>query len=158
MKNRLVRIGLLFLLIPALGRAAGPDPRENNFNLLADGTKIDGVVGFRIDFTQNPRTTDDQRRLGVAYSPNQRQLVITVTQKGLNRLQDWLNSATDTGTPTSKTVEIQAMDNQGNLLARWQLTNVTPSTFSSAVAGNINEVDATVEFTFDKLKLLEAQK
>jgi len=158
MKSRLVRLGLLFLLIPVLGRAAGPDPRENNFNFLADGTKIDGVVGFRIDFTQNPASKDDQRRLGVAYSPDQRRLVITVTQKGLNRLQDWLNSATDTGTPTSKTVEIQAMDNQGNLLARWQLTNVTPGTFSSAVAGNINEVDATVEFAFDKLKLLEAQK
>jgi hypothetical protein len=158
MKTSMVRILLLLLLAPAILRAAGPDPREHNFRLFADGVQIDGVVGFRIDFTQNPATKDDQRRLGVAYAPDQRRLVITVTQKGLNRLQDWLNSATDTGTPTSKVVEIQALDNQSNLLAKWQLTSVTPSTFSSAVAGNTNEVDATVEFAFDKLKLVEAQK
>lgn len=158
MKTWLARLGLMLLLAPAVVRAAGPDPRENNFRFLVDGTQIDGVVGFRIDFTQNPSTRDDQRRLGVAYSPDQRRLVITVTQKGLNRLQDWLNSATDTGTPAVKTVEIQALDNQSNLLAKWQLTSVTPSTFSSAVAGNINEVDATVEFLFDRLKLIEAQK
>ncbi len=158
MKIRLARLALLFLLSPAVSRAAGPDPRENNFRFLADGVQIDGVVGFRIDFSQNPSSRDDQRRLGVAYAPDQRRLVITVTQTGLNRLQDWLNSATDTGTPTSKTVEIQALDNQSNLLARWQLTAVTPSTFSSAVAGNISEVDATVEFAFDRLKLVEAKK
>ncbi len=156
MKAWVFRLLLLGLAPAAL--AAGPDPRANNFRVLADGVQIDGVVGFRIDFTQNPATRDDQRRLGVAYAPDQRRLVLTVTQTGLNRLQDWLNSATDTGTPAVKTVEIQALDNQSNLLAKWQLTAVTPSTFSSAVAGNINEVDATVEFAFDRLKLIEAKK
>jgi len=158
MKTWLARFGLVLLLAPSVASAAGPDPREKNFHFLVDGTQIDGVVGFRIDFTQMPSTPEDQRRLGVSYAPDQRRLVITVTQTGLNRLQDWLNSATDSGAPTSKTVEIQALDNQSNLLARWQLTDVAPSTFSSAVAGNINEVDATVEFAFDKLKLVEARK
>jgi hypothetical protein len=74
----------------------------------------------------------------------------------LNRLQDWLNGATDTTTPVTKSVAIEAYDNEGTLLARWELTSVTPSTFSSAAAGNINEVDATVEFIFDRLRLTQA--
>jgi hypothetical protein len=158
MKTRMTGLLLLLcLLVPAPARAAGPDPRENNFHFLVEGTQIDGVVGYRIEFVRSPVTRDDQRRLGLAYSPDQRRLVITVTQKGLNRLQDWLNSATDTATPTGKTVQIQALDNQSNLLASWELTAVMPSTFSSAAAGNINEVDSTIEFVFDRLKLVEAR-
>src|SRR5262249_55483639 len=132
MKTRLVGSCALILLslAPPAVRADGPDPRENNFRFFVDGTQIDGVVGYQIAFTQNPASTDGQRRLNVLYAPDQRRLVITVTQKGLNRLQDWLNSATDTGTPISKTVQVQAMDNQSNTLARWELTSVKPSTFS----------------------------
>jgi hypothetical protein len=74
----------------------------------------------------------------------------------LNRLQDWLNGATDTGSPLSKTVAIEARDNQDTLLARWELSGVTPSTFSSAGAGNISEIDSTVEFVFDRLRLVQA--
>jgi hypothetical protein len=156
MKNWVVRTFLLCFLFPAGIRADGPDPRENNFHFLVDGVQISGVVGYRIDFTRNPVSRDDSRRLGVSYSPDQRRLVITVTQKGLNRLQDWLNSATDTSAPPGKTVQIQALDNKSELLARWELTAVMPSTFSSAGAGNISEVDSTIEFVFDRLRLLEA--
>jgi len=157
MKIRVPAIFLLCLLGPALLRADGPDPREANFRFFVDAVQISGVVGYRIDFARNPVSLDDQRRLGVAYAPDQRRLVITVTQKGLNRLQDWLNSATDTTNPGGKTIEVQALDNQSSVLARWQLTNVMPSTFSSAAAGNISEVDSTVEFVFDRLRLLEAR-
>ena len=157
MKTCVVGILLLCFLAPAGVRAAGPNPREKNFRFFVDGVQIDGVVGYRIDFSQLPASKDDQRRLGVAYAPDQRRLVITVTQKGLNRLQDWLNGATDTGSPVGKTVQIQALDNQSSLLARWELTAVTPSTFSSAAAGNINEVDSTIEFVFDRLRLVEAK-
>lgn len=155
------RAWVLALLLGCLAGSAaanpnGSDPREHNFKLLVDGVQIDGVVGYRIDFSRNPAPLADQRRLGVAYAPDQRRLVITVTQKGLNRLQDWLNGATDTATPVSKTVAIQALDNSESLLARWELTSVVPSTFSSAAAGNISEVDATIEFQFDRLRLVEA--
>ena len=153
-----IRVCLLLLgaLTSAVVRADGTDPREANFRLFVDGVQIAGVVGYQIAFSQAPVNRDDQRRLGVLYSPDQRRLAITVTQKGLNRLQDWLNSATDTANPTGKTVQIQALDNKSSLLARWELTNVTPSTFTSAAAGNINEIDATVEFVFDRLRLVEA--
>ena len=152
--------GAAVLLLCFLGsagvRADGPDPRENNFRFLVDGVQIEGVVGYRIDFTRLPVNRDDQRRLGVAYAPDQRRLVITVTQKGLNRLQDWLNSATDTASPPGKTIQIQALNNKSELLARWELTSVMPSTFSSAAAGNISEIDSTIEFVFDRLRLVEA--
>lgn len=157
MKIWVAAILLLCLFAPPVARADGPDPRENNFHFLVDGVQIDGVVGYQIAFSRNPESRDDQRRLGLLYSPDQRRLVITLTQKGLNRLQDWLNSATDTANPVGKTVQIQALDNQSNMLAIWELTSVTPSTFTCAAAGNINEVDSTVEFVFDRLKLLQAR-
>jgi hypothetical protein len=149
-------LALLFGLAAAAA-ADGPDPREHNFQIFVDGTQIDGVVGYRIEFVRNPVNRDDQRRLGLAYSPDQRRLVLTVTQKGLSRIQEWLNGATDTSAPASKTVTVVARDNQEQLLARWELTSVMPSTFSSAAAGNINEVDSTIEFFFDRLRLVEAR-
>jgi len=140
-----------------MAAALPPDTRERHFRFLVDGVEIDGVVGYRIEFTRVPAARDDSRRLDRAYSPDQRRLVVTLTEKGLNRLQDWLNSATDSATPVSKNVSIQARDNREELLARWELTGVTPVTFSSAAAGNINQVDSTVEFSFDRLRLVEAK-
>jgi len=137
-------------------RAASPDPREKSFKFFVDGVQIDGVVGYKIAFAQNPASRTDSRRLDLSYSPDQRLLSVTVTQKGLSHLQDWLNSATDTQAPVTKTVTIEADDNEGNLLAKWALTGVTPSTFSSAGAGTLNEVDSTLEFIFDRLRLLQA--
>ncbi len=156
MKNRIVFALLLACLTAVPVRAAGPDPRERNFKFFVDGVEIAGVVGYRIAFARLPVSRTDSRRLDLAYSPDQRQLIITVTQKGLNRLQDWLNGATDTATPVTKTVTIQANDNQDSVLAQWELTGVTPSTFSSAAAGNISEIDSTVEFVFDRLRLVQA--
>ena len=94
---------------------------------------------------------------GPSWSPTQKLLTITVTQKGLNRLQDWVNSATGTGTPTTKNVSIVTRDNQQNVLARWELTGVTPATFSSSGAGILTEVDATVEFAYQTLTLVQAK-
>ena len=160
-RNRLaILLSLLILLalFPAFPSWAqtGPDPREHSFQFFVDGVLTGGIVGYRIEFNHNPVVRTDSRRLDTAYSPDQRRLVMTVTQKGLNRLQDWLNGATDTATPTTKTVTIEARDNQDSVLAQWELTGVTPSTFSSAAAGNINEIDSTVEFIFDRLRLIQA--
>lgn len=157
MKKAIACVVLLGCFAAAVPGAPGPDPRERNFKFFVDGVDTDGIVGYRIAFSRLPVSRTDSRRLDLAYSPDQRLLVITVTQKGLNRLQDWLNGATDTGNPTSKTVVIEARDNQDTLLARWELTGVTPSTFSSAAAGNISEIDSTVEFVFDRLRLVQAK-
>ncbi len=137
--------------------AQNPDPREHNFTFSVDGTAIGGVVGYRIGFSRNPISRSDSRRLDLTYSPDQRVLAITVTEKGLHQLQDWLNSATDTQVPVSHTITIIARDNSGLLLAQWELSGVTPMTFTSTAAGTINSIDSTVEFLFDKLRLVEAK-
>ena len=157
MKNRSFRLGVVLLLLSAVARASGPDPRERNFKLLVDGVEVDGVVGYRISFARSPVPRSDSRRLDRAYSPDERRLVLTLTEKGLNRLQEWLNDATDDGTPAGKNVTIVARDNQSELLARWEFTGVSPVTFSSAAAGNVNQVDSTVEFSFERMRLIEAR-
>ena len=150
-------VSALLAAVAGVAWASGGDPRERNFQLAVDGAEIEGVVGYRIEFNRVPISRNDSRILALAYSPDQRKLVITITEKGLNRLQDWLNSATDSGNPPGKTVTIVARDNKDEVLARWELTGVTPMTLSSAAAGNINEIDSTVEFLFDRLRLLEAR-
>jgi hypothetical protein len=138
------------------GSALGAES-PNNVSVAVDGVALDGVIGYRIEFNRQSLTHTDSRRLGLAYSPDQRQLVLTVTQKGLNRLQDWINSATDTGTPAAKTVAVTAKDEKGEVLIRWELSGVLPTTLSSAAAGAFNEVDATLEFVFDRMRILEAK-
>jgi hypothetical protein len=158
MNRRVFTLGLALQLGTSLiASASGPDPRERNFRLLVDGIEIDGVVGYRISFARIPVPRSDSRRLDRAYAPDERRLVLTLTEKGLNRLQDWLNDATDDGTPAGKNVTIIARDNESQLLAKWEFTGVNPVTFSSAGAGNINQVDSTVEFAFDRMRLVEAR-
>jgi hypothetical protein len=157
----MVRLRSLIVLVALVSASmasaqTGPDPRERSFQFFVDGVQIAGVVGYLIEFNHDPVNRTDSRRLDTAYSPDQRRLVITVTQAGLNRLMDWLNSATDTGVPTSKSVALVARDNQDNVLARWELTVVTPVTFSSAGAGVLNQVDSTIEFSYSTLRLVQA--
>lgn len=139
-----------------LAASAGAADARSTLTVLVDGTAIDGVLGYRIDFARQTLTKTDSRRLGLAYSPDQRLLVLTMTQKGLNRLQDWLNSATDVQDPAAKAVTIIAKDETETVLVRWELTGVVPTTLSSAASGTVTEVDTTVEFLFDRLKLTEA--
>lgn len=157
MRSRAFSLGFALLFVCAGLAASGPDPRERNFRLFVDGAEVDGVVGYRISFARVPAPRSDSRRLDRAYSPDERRLVLTLTEKGLNRLQDWLNDATDTGTPAGKNVTIIARDNEDQVLAKWDFTGVNPVTFSSAGAGNINQVDSTVEFAFDRMRLVEAR-
>jgi hypothetical protein len=157
MKSRSLPLGLALVLAASAAFASGPDPRERNFKLLVDGVEIDGVVGYQIAFARVPTPRTDSRRLDRSYSPDERRLVLTVTEKGLNRLQDWLNDATDAGTPAGKNVTIIARDNENQLLAHWDFTGVNPVTFSSSAAGNVNQVDSTVEFAFDRMRLIEAR-
>jgi hypothetical protein len=157
MNRRALILAAVLLFTSALAGASGPDPRERNFRLLVDGTEVDGVVGYRISFARVPVPRSDSRRLDRAYAPDERRLVLTLTEKGLNRLQEWLNDATDDGTPAGKNVTIIARDNESQVLARWDFTGVSPVTFSSAAAGNVNQVDSTVEFAFERMRLVEAR-
>lgn len=154
---RTVSTVLGVLLASAALAQTGPDPRENSFQFFVDGVVTQGVVGYRIEFNHDPVPRSDSRRLDAAYSPDNRRLVITVTQKGLNRLMEWINSATGTGEPTTKNVSLVARDIQQNILARWELTNVTPATFSSAATGVLSGIDATVEFAYSTLTLVQAK-
>jgi len=140
----------------ALFAQTGPDPRENSFQFIVDGTQLAGVIGYQLTFNHDPQTKSDSRQLNTLYSPDNRRLAITVTQKGLNRLQDWLNSATNSDNPISKSVAIVAKDNVGNILVRWELTNVQPATISSVAAGVLTEVQATVEFSYSTLNQTQA--
>lgn len=148
---------LALLAAPALSAQTGPDPRENSFQIFIDGVLTPGIIGYRIEFNHDPVTRTDSRRLDTAYSPDQRRLALSVTQKGLNRLQDWINSATDTGTPITKSVSVVARDQQQNILARWEFTNVQPATLQSTGQGQLNEVDATVEFMYASFKQTQAK-
>jgi hypothetical protein len=148
---------VLALLPTAAALAQNPDPRERTVRLHVDGQEIPGCVGFRIEFARTQTTTDDGRRIDRQFFPNDRRLVLTFTQKGLNRLMGWLNDATDGGTPAAKTVQITARDSEEETLARWELTGVTPQTFSAAGTGILLEVDGIVEFRFERMRLLEAR-
>ena len=157
---RIRTLALLCLaLLPAamLQAQVGPDPRENSFQFFVDGVVIQGVIGYRIEFNHDPQTRSDSRQLNTLYSPDNRRLAVTVTQKGLNRLMSWLNDATANDNPTSKSVAIVARDNQQVQLARWELTNVQPATVSSAGAGVLQEVQATIEFSYSTLTLVQAK-
>ena len=150
---------MLLAMLPGawLGAQVGPDPRENSFQFFVDGAVVQGVIGYRIEFNHDPQTRTDSRQLNTAYSPDQRRLAVTVTQEGLNRLQVWLNDATANDNPVSKAVAIVARDNQNVILARWELTNVQPATISSAGAGTLTEVTATIEFSYTTLTLTQAK-
>lgn len=169
-------IAAVFLALGSRAAAQNPLPDQHNFTFAVDGVAIAGVVGFRIEFAPNPTPPLGPLRLDKSYLPVQRALYVTVTQKGLNQLQDWLNSLTSTPAPApaSRTVavatreaggsspvvthnvSITARDNNGTLLVQWALTGVTPMAISSTVAGTITEVDTTIQFLYDTLQLVQA--
>ena len=80
-----------------------------------------------------------------------------MTQKGLNRLQDWINGATSAGTPVSKAVALVVRTSDGTILVRWEFANVTPTSVTAQGAGAQTEVDATVSFLFDTMNQTQAK-
>ena len=130
---------------------------EQSFQFLVDGVLTAGVVGYQINFNHNTVTRSDSRRLDTAYSPDQRLFTVAVTQKGLNRLQDWLNGATSTGTPVTKNVSLVVRTADGTILVRWELTGVTPVNVSSSGSGVLTQVAADVQFWFETLTQVQAK-
>jgi hypothetical protein len=147
-----VLAGVLFFA----AAAPAADEPATNVRLSADGVNVGGVLGYRIEFSRQAVLRTDSRRLGLAYSPDDRKLQLTVNQTGLAQLQDWLNTVTDGGTPGTRTVVVTALDVKQKVLVRWQLNGVVPTTVSQAAGGEFNDVTATLEFLFDTMRLLEA--
>jgi hypothetical protein len=129
---------------------------QNGVTVKVDGLDVPGVIGYRIEFNRLPLPKTDSRRLDLAYSPNERRLVLTVTQKGLKGLQEWLNLATDGGTPTTRVVTVTARNETDEVLVSWEILGAVPTTLSQAAAGPVNEITATLEFLFDRMRLVEA--
>lgn len=129
---------------------------QNGVAVKVDGADVPGVIGYRIEFSRQPLPKTDSRRLDLAYSPNERRLVLTLNQKGLKGLQELLNQTTDGGTPPPRVVTVTARNETDEVLVSWEITGAVPTTLSQAAAGPVNEITATLEFLFDRMRLVEA--
>jgi len=150
-------LGLVVLALAAPSLFAQTDPREQSFQFYVDGVLTAGVVGYQLNFNHSTVSRANARQLDLAYTPDQRILAVQVTQKGLNRLQDWINGATGSGTPVSKAVALVVRTADGTILVRWEFTNVTPTTVTAQGTGAQTEVDATVSFLFDTMTQTQAK-
>jgi hypothetical protein len=133
------------------------DNREQSYQFFVDGVLTAGIIGYQINFNHSTVSRTDSRHLDTAYSPDQRILSINVTQKGLNRLQDWLNSATSTGAPVAKNLSLVVRTSDGTILVRWEFTGATPNNINSEGKGPQSEVAATVGFLFDTMTQVQAK-
>jgi hypothetical protein len=154
MLSRRLLGSLLGSLLAASALAAAQ--QQSNVTVKVDGVDVDGVIGYRIEFNRQTIPKTDSRRLDLAYSPNERRLILTVTQKGLKGLQEWLNLTTDGGIPTAKVVTLTARSETDEVLVAWELSGVTPTSLSQAAAAPTNEITATLEFVFDRMRIVEA--
>jgi hypothetical protein len=156
----MARFRLLLGLVLALAAPslfAQTDPREQSYQFYVDGVLTAGVIGYQVNFNHSTVSRANARQLDLAYTPDQRILAVQVTQKGLNRLQDWINGATSSGTPVSKAVALVVRTADGTILVRWEFTNVTPTTVTAQGTGAQTEVDATVGFLFDTMNQTQAK-
>ncbi|HEY1434848.1 MAG TPA: hypothetical protein VGG65_05690 [Thermoanaerobaculia bacterium] len=147
---RTLLVVALSLVAVALS-AQTTDPRQASYQFFVDGVLTQGIIGYQVNFNHSTVSRSDSRQLNTAYSPDQRTLSISVTQQGLNRLQDWLNSATSAGAPVSKSLALVVLNASGAILVRWDFTGCTPTTVAAQGSGAQTEVDATVSFLFDTM-------
>ena len=151
----LAAAALLFVAAALLAQT--PDPRQASYQFYVDGNLTVGVIGAQITFNHSTVARNDARQLDTAFSPDQRYLALTVTQQGLNRLQDILNSASSTGAPTSHALAIQILGASNAVLVRWDFANAVPTTIAMTSQGAVTEVDATVTFLFDTMTQSQAR-
>jgi hypothetical protein len=154
MSNRLA-LGLALLLLgggAAFAQTGNPNPK--NFRMILDGGETPGVTGFAIDFERNPELALNIRR--VAAPSATPKLTLTLTPKGLNTLSGWLNDAGSGNDVAPRSVEIQSLDNEGNVLIDWRLDGVQPVAITQASNGAGLTPTASVIFAFEKLTLVKA--
>ena len=147
----------LVLSLAAASLPAQTDNREQSYQFYVDGVLTAGIIGYQITFNHSTVSRADARHLDTAYTPDQRILAVQMTQKGLNRLQDWINGATNAGAPVSKAVALVVRTTDGTILVRWEFTNVTPTTVAAQGTGAQTEVAATVSFLFDTMNQIQAK-
>ncbi len=157
--KRLACFLALVLLLPASSLRAQPDLRTQSYQFFVNGVLTAGVIGFNLSYNHDPLSRSDARRMDSAFSPDVRRFSVTVTQQGLNRLQAWLNSLTSTlpGNPAAANVAFVVRQADGTILVRWEMTGVIPATITSTASGSTGEVDATVDFYYDTLNLVQAK-
>jgi hypothetical protein len=143
------------LLLAASTGAQTSNPGPRNFKMLLDGAETPGIAGFAVDFERDPTIAYSPRRIAApAASPR---LTLTATPKGLNALQAWLNDAGNGNSPAARSIEIQAVDNEGVVLIDWRLDNVEPIAISETSSGTGSSPTAAVVFAFEKLTLIRAK-
>lgn len=147
----------LVLSLAAASLPAQTDNREQSYQFYVDGVLTAGIIGYQVTFNHSTVSRADARHLDTAYTPDQRILAVQVTQKGLNRLQDWINGATNAGAPVSKAAALVIRTSDGTILVRWEFTNVTPTTVAAQGTGAQTEVAATVSFLFDTMNQVQAK-
>ena len=147
----------IVLSLAATGLFAQTDAREQSYQFFVDGVLTAGVIGYQVNFNHSTVSRANARQLDLAYTPDQRILSVQVTQKGLNRLQDWINSATNAGTPVTHAAALVVRTSDGTILVRWEFTNVAPTTVTAQGTGAQTEVDATVSFLFDTMNQTQAK-
>ena len=149
------RIALLVLAVPLAAASTLPaqaaDPREQSYQFFVDGVQTAGIIGYQVNFNHSTVSRTDARHLDTAFSADQRLISLSVTQKGLNRLQDILNSATSTGAPAGHALGLVVRSSDGTVLVRWDFANAFPTTVVSQAQGAVTEADATVSFLFDTM-------
>lgn len=145
------------LLASATLRAQGTDPRQASYQFFVDGNLTVGVIGAQITFNHSTVARNDARQIDTAFSPDQRYLALSVTQQGLNRLQDILNSASSTGAPSSHALALQILGAGNAVLVRWDFANAVPTTVLMNSQGAVTECDATVTFLFDTMTQSQAK-
>jgi hypothetical protein len=144
---------VLALAGPARAQTANSSPK--NFRLIVDGGEAPGVAGFAIDFERTQDLAYSIRKIAApGTSPK---LTLTLTPKGLNAFLAWLNEAGAGGTVTSKTIEVQSLDNEGVVLVHWRMENAIPTAITQLSSGVGTSVTAAVVLSFDKLTLVKAK-
>jgi hypothetical protein len=133
------------------------DPREQSYQFYVDGVLTAGIVGYQVNFNHSTVSRTDSRQLNTAYSPDTRNLSVSVTQKGLNRLQDWLNGATNTGAPVAKNLSLVVRTADGTILVRWEFAGCMPTTVAAQGSGAQTGVEATLTFLFDTMNQVQAK-
>ncbi len=84
-------------------------------------------------------------------------MTLILTPKGLNAFLAWLNEAGAGGAVTSKTIEVQSLDNEGVVLVHWRMENSIPTAITQLSSGVGTSPTAAVVLSFEKLTLVKAK-
>lgn len=143
------------LALAGTARSQTSNSSPKSFRLIVDGGEAPGVAGFAIDFERARDLAYSLRK--IAAPANAPRLTLTLTPKGLNAFSAWINEAGAGGSVSSKTIEIQSLDNEGVVLVHWRLENATPTAITQLSSGIGNSTTAAVILAFDKLTLVKAK-